>query len=66
MNWKIIVGFLLLLGAIKELGTVVMDYRSGTLALWPWGVTIGFAVVLVVSFSLILKGVKEKNGNKTR
>lgn len=66
MNWKIIVGFLLLLGAIKELGTVVMDYRRGTLAFWPWGITIGFAVVLVVSFSLILKGVKEKNGNKTR
>ncbi len=60
MNWKIVVGALLILGAFKELLSVISDYRSGKLAFWPFGVEVGCAALVVLGIYLIRKGQKQK------
>jgi len=60
MNWKIIVGVLLIFGALKEMTSIIIDYRSGTLAFWPLGADIGCVALLVTGIYLIRKGQKQK------
>jgi hypothetical protein len=60
MNWKIIVGALLIIGALKEITSVILDYRSGKLAFWPFGVEVGCLVLIIAGIYLIRKGQKQK------
>ena len=64
MNWKIVVGILLIVGALAEMLSVIGDYRSGKLSDWPFGVEIGFGAMIVLGSYLIRKGQKEKNYGK--
>jgi hypothetical protein len=60
VNWKIIVGALLIFGATRELFSVIADYRSGKLDFWPVGVEVGFAAMVALGVYLIRKGIKQK------
>jgi len=60
MNWKIIVGGLLIIGALKEMLSIVIDYRSGKLEFWPFGADIGCITLVALGIYLIRKGQKQK------
>lgn len=60
MNWKIIVGALLIVGVLKEMLSIIVDYRSGKLGFWPFGAEIGCITLVVLGIYLIRKGQKEK------
>jgi hypothetical protein len=60
MNWKIIVGILLIIGALKEMLSIIIDYRSGKLGFWPFGADIGCVVLIILGIYLIRKGQKQK------
>jgi hypothetical protein len=60
MNWKIIVGALLIFGAVKEFFSVVGDYNSGKFKSWPLGVETGMVLVIALGIYLIIKGSKER------
>jgi hypothetical protein len=60
MNWKIIVGALLIFGALKEMTSIILDYRSGKLAFWPFGADIGCLALVIGGIYLIRKGQKQK------
>lgn len=60
MNWKIIVGILLIIGAVKEIFTIIIDYRSGKLSFWPFGADIGCIAMIILGIYLIRKGQKQK------
>ena len=59
MNWKIIVGVLLIIGALKEMLSIIIDYRSGKLEFWPFGADIGCVALIAVGVYLIRKGQKK-------
>jgi len=59
MNWKIIVGGLLIFGALSEFLSIINDYRSGKLAFWPFGADIGCVIVIALGIYLVNKGRKE-------
>ena len=60
MNWKIIVGALLIIGALKELISIIFDYRSGKLAFWPFGADLGCITLIIAGIYLIRQGQKQK------
>jgi len=60
MNWRIVAGALLIVGAFKEMFSVIIDYRSGKLSFWPFGVEIGCLVLVALGIYLIRKGQKQK------
>jgi len=60
MNWKIIVGILLIIGALKEMLSIINDYRSGKLGFWPFGADIGCVALIILGIYLIRKGQKQK------
>lgn len=60
MSWKIIVGAILIFGALKEMLSIINNYRSGKLETWPFGADIGCAALVGLGVYLILKGQKEK------
>ena len=60
MNWKIVVGALLIIGALREMTSIVTDYRSGKLNFWPFGADIGCIALVALGVYLIRKGQKEK------
>lgn len=60
MNWRIIVGVLLILGALQEMARIIADYRSGKLAFWPFGADIGCIALVVAGIYLIRKGQNPK------
>jgi hypothetical protein len=60
MNWKIIVGALLIFGALKEMTSIIIDYRSGKLSFWPFGADIGCLALVILGIYLIRKGQKQK------
>ena len=60
MNWKIVVGALLIIGALREMTSIVTDYRSGKLNFWPFGADIGCVALVALGVYLIRKGQKEK------
>jgi len=60
MNWKIIVGVLLIIGGSKEMLSIIMDYRSGKLESWPFGADIGCITLIALGIYLIRKGQKQK------
>ncbi|WP_299458496.1 hypothetical protein [uncultured Microscilla sp.] len=60
INWKTIVGALLILGTCSELSNIISDYRSGSLEYWPFGVGIGAALVIFGGGWLIKSGLKNK------
>ena len=61
MNWKIILGALLILGAFNEMARIIIDYRSGKLEFWPFGADIGCIALVALGIYLIYKGQKQKN-----
>jgi hypothetical protein len=60
MNWKIIVGALLIFGALSEMASIIADYRSGKLKFWPFGADIACIALVVLGIFLIRKGQKQK------
>ena len=66
MNWKVVVGVLLVVGAVMETFSVVKDYRSGKLSFWPFGVEIGFVLIVALGVYLINKVRKEKEADGLR
>jgi hypothetical protein len=62
MNWKTIVGILLIIGSAKEMFSIILDYRSGKLNFWPFGADLGCIALIVLGIYLIRKGQKQKNG----
>jgi hypothetical protein len=40
--------------------SVIIDYRSGKLSFWPFGVEIGCFVLVALGIYLIRKGQKQK------
>ena len=60
MNWKIVVGALLIFGALKEMLSIIMDYRSGKLEFWPFGADGGCVALVALGTYLIRKGQKER------
>jgi hypothetical protein len=60
MNWKIVVGALLIIGALREMTSIVTDYRSGKLNFWPFGADIGCIALVALGVYLIRKGQREK------
>ena len=60
MNWKIIVGALLIFGALKEMTSIIIDYRSGKLEFWPFGADIGCIALVIAGIYLVRKGQKQK------
>jgi len=60
MNWKTILGVILIFGAARELMSVSVDYRSGKLQSWPLGVEISGAAVVALGIYLIWKGQKQR------
>jgi hypothetical protein len=61
MNWKIILGVLIIFTAIKELLSIIIDYRSGKLAFWPFGADIGCIAMIILGIYLIRKGQMKRN-----
>jgi hypothetical protein len=59
MNWKKLLAFILVFGAVSELLTVVADYRSGKLDSWLIGVEIGFILIVAVAVALWRSGAKK-------
>jgi hypothetical protein len=60
MNWKIVVGGLLIFGAVREMLSIISDYRSGKLEFWPFGAEIGCVAFVALGVYLIRKGQREK------
>lgn len=60
MNWKLVVGALLIFGALREMTSIIIDYRSGKLNFWPFGADIGCLAFVALGIYLIRKGQKEK------
>jgi hypothetical protein len=60
MNWKIVVGVLLIIGASKEMISIIIDYRSGKLNFWPLGADIACIGMIALGIYLIRKGQKQK------
>ena len=54
------IGILLILGALKEIASIIIDYRSGRLGFWPFGADIGCIVLIVAGIYLIRKGQQQK------
>ena len=61
MNWKIIVGVLLIIGAAKEFISVLADYRSDRLNFWPGGIEIALVALMFGGILLVRKGRQERN-----
>ena len=60
MNWKIIIGILLIFGGIKEFLNVFIDYKTGKLSFFPFGAAFGCTTLIVAGVFLIIKGAKER------
>lgn len=60
MNWKIIVGALIIFGATSELISIIADYQSGKLQFWPFGADIACIALVALGIFLIRKGQKQK------
>lgn len=56
VNWKTILGALLIFGASAEFMSIVRDYRSGELEFWPFGADIGAILAIALGVFLIKKG----------
>ena len=60
MNWKIVVGALLIFGALREMASIISDYQSGKLQFWPFGAEIGCVALVALGIYLIRKGQRER------
>ena len=60
MNWKIIVGILIILGSVKEMYAEINDFRTGIVTGNPIYGEIGCAIFASVGFYLIYKGRQKK------
>lgn len=61
INWKTIVGILLIFGVSSELLRLINDYNRGTLEFWPFGVEIGAILAILGGIWLIKSGLKDKS-----
>lgn len=60
MNWKVIVGVLIIFGAATEMLSIIRDYSLGKLSFWPFGVDVACIALIVFGILLIRKGRKQK------
>jgi len=61
INWKTIIGGLLIFSAPSELLIVINKYRTGTLEFWPFGVGVGAMIMILGGTWLIKSGLKKKS-----
>lgn len=59
LTWKTIIGLLLIIAASSELTTVLFQYRDGVYEKWPWGVEIGFLMMVLAGIFLIRSSNKK-------
>lgn len=60
MNWKIVVGILLILGSIKECFSLVTDYQQGITHFNPIYGLLGCAMLMGLGIYLVKKGRQKK------
>ena len=60
MNWKLVVGILLILGGLKAFFSKVNAYLAGDLPSYPLYAQLGSVTLILVGCYLIYKG-KKKN-----
>ncbi|MEO1435944.1 MAG: hypothetical protein AAFV80_10435 [Bacteroidota bacterium] len=60
VNWKTIVGLVLIFASVSEFVRVWSDYQAGHYESWPFGVEVGAALFCIGGFYLIRSGMKAK------
>ncbi|QEC69593.1 hypothetical protein FRZ67_20650 [Panacibacter ginsenosidivorans] len=65
MNWRTVVGIILILSSIEEMLRVFFDYRAGKSEASPYDVMLGFIIVAFIGFLLMRKGM-QKSVNKLK
>jgi hypothetical protein len=60
MNWKIIVGILIIFGGTKEFFTEMSDYNNGVTHYNPIYAELGCATFIFLGLYLIYKGSQQK------
>jgi len=65
MNWRTIIGIILLLSSIEEMFRVFFNYREGKSEATPYDVLLSFIVVAFIGFLLMRKGM-QKSINKMK
>ena len=66
MDWKIIIGILLIFGAVNEMYSIISDYQSGKISFWPFGADFGCIAVVIGSIYLLRKGLKERSNKMSK
>lgn len=60
MNWKVILGILLIFGALQEMASVIKEYNSGKFESWPYGAGLGCITLIIGGIYVIRLGKKDK------
>jgi hypothetical protein len=60
MNWRTLLGLILIFGAISEMISIVVDYNSGKLGFWPFGADVACLVLIITGCILIKKGRQQR------
>ena len=55
-----IVGSILILGSLKEIISIVINYRLGKLEFWPFGADIGCITLVIAGIYLMRKGQEQR------
>jgi hypothetical protein len=58
MNWRTIVGIILVLCSIMQMYYENVDYRDGKIDIPPYYMLISFVIVVFLAFLLIRKGMQ--------
>jgi len=64
MNWKIIVGILIIFGGIKEFFAEMNDYNTGVTKGNPIYAQLGCITFICLGIYLILKGNQQRKANR--
>lgn len=58
LNWKTILGSILIVSSFTNLFRTFKAYHTGAIESWPLGVETGLAIMVVVGALLIRSGIK--------
>lgn len=60
MNWLKIIGIVLIVLVANEMLRIVLEYTSGKMESWPFGVEIGAGLTIWLAIFLIRRGNRQK------
>lgn len=60
MNWKMILGLLLIFGGLKELLSIMVAYNAGEFSYSPIGAILGTMTLIGIGIYVFVKGKKSK------